>query len=244
MSATRIASIVLGALLVLPSVSSAQEFKDWQSKQDRFGATFPGEPTVTTITWETEHGARIPARVYTATLPGPRTYSVTVVDYNPVKDILTAKAKDCPPGRLERCEGHTSYAGAGYWKTDVRGAMIYAASKIIERDVKVTRYWWSFLGAEAVESNEMQYVNNKDKSRGAVTIYMHHNFLYIMEETAPAHYPAPGLFVQSMVLLEADGRKANHEQMYFNGPTVDPTETNQFRYNLGPRVDGSPQAPR
>ena len=239
MLATRMASMVLGALLALPSASTAQEFKEYLNKQDRFGATFPGEPQVTTITWETEHGAKIPARVYTAALPGPRTYTVTAVDYNPVKDILTAKAKDCPPGSLERCEGHTSYAGAGYWKTDVRGAMIYAAFKIIERDVKVTRYWWSFLGAEAVESNEMQYVNNKDKSRGAVTIYMHHNFLYVAEETAPAQYPAPGLFVQSIVLLEADGRKANHERMYYNGPEVDPTETNQFRFNLPPRPTAS-----
>jgi hypothetical protein len=236
--AARRTSLALILLLVCSSVSFAQGFKEWHSKQDRFSANFPGEPTVTAATWETEHGARVPARVYTATLPGPRTFSVTVVDYNPVKDLLIAKAKACPDQTDERCTGHTSFAGAGYWKTDVRGAMIHAAFTIMQRDVKVTRYWWSFLGAEAIESNEMQYRNNKDQSRGAVTIYMHHNWLYIMEETAPANYPPPALFVQSVALFEEDGNQANHDQVYFNGPTVDPAETNQFKRGPNGRVGG------
>jgi hypothetical protein len=227
MTAGRIAWIVVVTLVAISRASFAQEFQLWISKEDLFGANFPGEPVVTTITWTTEHGAQVPARVYTATR-GPRTYSVTAVDYNQVKDILFAKAKDCPPG-LERCNGLTSFSGEGYCKTDLRGAMIYAAFRIMKRpDVTVTHYMWNYLGGQAIESNELQFVNTKDQTRTHVTIYMHHNRLYIMEETVPANFPAPGLFVQSMSLREADGTEANHQRMYFNAPEVDPTETNEF----------------
>ena len=98
MPALRIALIMLGALLLIAPVTFAQQFAEWESKQDLFAANFPGVPTMTSITWETEYGAGIPARVYRATLPGPRTYSVTVVNYNPVQQILTERAKSCPPG--------------------------------------------------------------------------------------------------------------------------------------------------
>src|SRR5688572_12871661 len=170
MPARRMALLMLGALLLIAPVSFAQQFAEWESKQDLFAANFPGVPTMTSITWETEYGARIPARVYRATLPGPRTYSVTVVNYNPVQQILTERAKSCPPG-AERCSGDTSFPGAGYWKNDVRGAMIYAAAKYMKGDFDVTHYAWSFMGTQAVENNELQLVNKKDKSRTYVNIF-------------------------------------------------------------------------
>jgi len=220
--------VALISLLFVSSASFAQEFKEFRGKQDLFAANFPGDPAVTSITWETEYGAQLPARVYTATLPGPRTYSVTVVDYNPVQDILTAKAKRCPDQADERCTGNTSFSGAGYWRNDVRGAMIYAASKFLLSDIKLTHITWNYLGFEGVEVNELQFTNNKDKSRNFVTIYLHHNRLYVMQETAPVNYPPPGLFVQSMSLFEADGRMANHERVYYNGVDIDPLELNQY----------------
>ena len=223
MPALRIALIMLGALLLIAPVTFAQQFAEWESKQDLFAANFPGVPAMTSITWETEYGAGIPARVYRATLPGPRTYSVTVVNYNPVQQILTERAKSCPPG-AERCSGDTSFPGAGYWKNDVRGAMIYAAAKYMKGDFDVTHYAWSFMGTQAVENNELQLVNRKDKSRTYVNIFMHHSILYIMEETTPANYAPPGLFVQSMSLKEADGSMARHYGVYFNGATIDPVE--------------------
>jgi hypothetical protein len=133
----------------------------------------------------------------------------------------------------------------------VRGAMLYAASKFLLSDIKLTHITWNYLGFEGVEVNELQFTNNKDKSRNFVTIYMHHNRLYVMQETTPANYPPPGLFVQSMSLYEADGRKANHERVYFNGNEIAPEELNQFL--LGPNgetvrrpgtVRGSTKAPQ
>jgi hypothetical protein len=232
MSARRIASIMLCALLPISPVSYARQFAEWESKQDFFAANFPGVPTVTDITWETEYGAKVPARVYTAMRPGPRTYSVTVVNYNPVQQILTERAKSCDQGD-ERCTGDTSFPGAGYWKNDVRGAMIYAAAKYLKRDdLRVTHYGWSFLGTQSPENNELQLVNTKDQSRTYVNIMMHHNMLYIMEETTPANSPPPGLFVQSMSLKESDGTLARHWGVYFNGATIDPDEAKTCSSNI------------
>ena len=235
MSARRIASVALVAWLSVSTVAFAQEpFREFASKDDRFAANFPGEPVVTGITWETEYGARIPGRVYTVTMPGRGSYSVTVVDYNPVQSILTARSKDCPPG-LERCLGDTSFPGPGYWKNDVRGAMIYTAAKYLKRDdLKMTHYAWSFLGTQAVENNELQFTNLKDKSRTYVNIFMHHSVLYVMEETKAANTPPPGLFVQSMTLKETDGTIARHYGVYFNGALIDPVEAVTCSTNLYP----------
>jgi hypothetical protein len=227
---SRLLLIAVVALLCSRS-SFAQEWREFYSKDDLFGCNFPGEPVVTNIVWETEYGASTPARVYTVK-QGAATYSVTAVDYTPVKDALMAKAKQCPPG-LERCDGLTSFSGAGYWKNDLRGAMVYAAFRLMRRDIKLTHYMWNYLGFEGVEANELQFINNADQSRSFATIYMHHNMLYVMEANVPANYPAPGLFVQSIALYERDGRtRANHDRMFYNGTEVDPTETNQFK---GPR---------
>jgi len=157
---------------------------------------------------------------------------VTVVDYNPLQQLLLEKAKTCPDQFDERCTGHTSFSGVGYWKNDVRGAMLFATFKFMQRDVKITQYGWNYLGGQAIESNELQFTNNRDKSKTFVTMYMHHSRLYIMEETTPPNAPPPGLFVASISLKEADGSNANHQTLYFNGPNIEPGETNEF-YGLG-----------
>jgi hypothetical protein len=169
---------------------------------------------------------------------------VTVVDYSPAQKIHTEEAKSCSPGD-ERCSGDTSFPGAGYWKNDVRGAMIYAAAKYLKnRDNEVTHYAWSFLGTQAVENNELQMVNNKNKSRTFVNIFMHHNRLYVMEETTPANAPPPGLFVQSMTLKESDGTIARHYGVYFNGPTIDQAEAKNCSTNIfGDRNRGGAGGP-
>ena len=227
MSARRTALMMIVFLFSMAPASFAQaQWREFVSEEDFFAANFPDEPVVTDFVWETEYGAMVPARVYTVE-QGPTTFSVTVVDYNLVEEIHAVNSEECPPG-LERCNGLTSFSGLGYWKNDVRGAMIYAAFRFMQRDVKLTHYMWNYLGAQAVESQELQLINNQDQSRTFVTLYMHHSRLYIMEGNVPANHPPPGLFVQSMSLREEDGSEANHERLYFNGPHAFPTETNEY----------------
>src|SRR5437660_2173578 len=62
---------------------SAPCFAEWEQfdgKQDLFTANFPSPLVVEQITWESEYGAKVPARRYVAR-QGPATYSMTVIDY-------------------------------------------------------------------------------------------------------------------------------------------------------------------
>jgi len=199
------------------------EWHLYNYKEDRFGISFPSEPVITPIVWTTEYGADLQARVYTAK-KGPSTYTVTMVDYNPVKGILTAKSKQCKPGP-DPCNRWTAFSGPGYWKNDVRGAMVYVIARLLKRDVKVTNYMWNYLGAVGLEVNELQLINNADQSRTYVSIYMTENRLYITEGTVPGNYPPPTLFQQALWLYDADGMELTHGYLYFNGAKVDPEET-------------------
>jgi hypothetical protein len=69
--------------------------------------------------------------VYSGTAGSGR-YSVTVVDYNPDERLLTERSRTLPALDLAIHD-----YGPGYWKTDVRSAVIFAISKYCS----ATRRW-------------------------------------------------------------------------------------------------------
>src|SRR2546427_5755959 len=89
----------------------AQEWIEFANREDRFTCLFPSQPKITQTTYRSEYGADLPARVYSVT-QGESRYSVTVVDYNQVRRILTEKAKSCLPVDVV-CKGVTSGVGEG-----------------------------------------------------------------------------------------------------------------------------------
>jgi hypothetical protein len=208
---------VAAAIVILSAVtpSFAQSWAEFVSKDDGFKVNFPGEPKVAQTTYLSEYGADLPARVYSVTR-GRERFTVTVVDYRPIEKILTAKAKQCPPFADERCTGFGAGAtvGSGYWRTDIRGALVWASWQFMQRDVKVTHYMWNFI--DLVEGHQLQLTNNKDRSRTFVAIYMHDNRLYILEGTVPAGDPEPGLFQQSLGFVDKDGNGIRYRDYYDN----------------------------
>lgn len=217
----RLTSVVVTALVLsFSGPTLAQEWVEFASQEDRFSCNFPGQPRITETIYRSEYGADLPARVYIA-VDGKSRYSMTVVDYNQAERILTEKAKSCPAG-AEPCRGggaantaQTAGTGVGYWKIDVRGAIVYASWKFMQRDAKVTHYMWNFV--DLVEGHQLQLTNNADQSRTFASIYMHENKLYIMEGTVPKGYPEPGLFQQSLGWLDAEGRGLRYQTYYSNG---------------------------
>jgi len=204
-------AVLIAALVAVPYVASAQEWTEFQSREDGFTCNFPGEPKITMTTWQSEHGATLPARVYSAEL-GLSKYSMTVVDYSGIEQILTEKAKSCPPG-AETCGGGGRITGAGYWKIDLQGAPTYALYKLLQRDAKLTHLTWnqmSWVGGDLVQ------LTNADGSRTFASIYMHRNKLYIMEGTAPKGFPPPGLFQQSLSWIDAQGESLRYQQFYIH----------------------------
>src|SRR5688572_12954982 len=209
----RIAASIAIVLMSEPAV--AQGWTEFVSKDDRFTTNFPGVPQVRESTFTSQFGADLPSRVYSATR-GESRFSVTVVDYRSIEKILTEKSKSCPEG-AETCRGGStpvSSTGAGYWKADLAGAMVYATWQFIRRDAVVTEFVWTNI--DLVEGH-LLHLTNKDKSRTYASIFMHENKLYIGEATVPAGDPEPGLFQQALGFIDENGRSIRYQTLYHNG---------------------------
>ncbi len=154
----RLMPLISAALVLsISGPSFAQEWIEFASQEDRFTCNFPAEPKVTKTTYRSEFGADLPARLYSAT-QGQSRYSVMVVDYNQAQRILTEKAKACPEG-LERCTGGAEVTGEGYWKSDVRGAIVYASWQFMQRDAKLTSYLLNLV--DRVEGHQLQLTKRR-----------------------------------------------------------------------------------
>jgi len=208
---------LLSSILVvaLSGTAFAQEWDEFLSKEERFTCNFPGTPTITETTWTSQFGAILPARIYSGT-QGTGKFSITVVDYNPIQRLLSERSMSCPPG-TETCQGIHDW-GLGYWKNDVRSAVVYAASKFFQRDAKIVNVMANF--ADLVAGQEVQLTNNADQSKTFASIYMHDNRLIILEATVPRNYPPPTIFQQSLGWLDENGVRIRYNNINHNEPDV------------------------
>jgi hypothetical protein len=217
----RLMPLISSALvLALSGTSFAQEWTEFVSKEEHFTITFPGQPKVTETTWTSQFNAILPARIYSGT-QGTGRYSVTVVDYNPIERLLSERSRTLPALDLA-----VHVYGPGYWKTDVRSAVVYAMSKYLERDAKITNVMASF--SDLVAGMIVELTNNADQSRTFASIYMHENRLVITEATIPKGYPPPTIFQQSLGWLDESGKRIRYPFIYHNEPDA-PRPTNPGR---------------
>ena len=205
----------LAIVLALSTSAAAQEWTEFTSPEERFTCTFPGTPTIAETTWTSQFGAVLPARVYSG-VQGSGKYSVTVVDYNPIKRLLVERSLSCPPG-TETCQGIHDW-GLGYWKNDLRGAVVFAANKFLQRDAKLVNIMANF--ADLVSGEEIVLANNADQSRTFGSIYMHDNRLVILEATVPKNYPPPTIFQQSLGWLDDQGTHIRYNNLNYNEPDL------------------------
>ena len=85
----RLNPVVAAAVaLALATPAAGQEWIEFASRDDRFTCNFPSQPAVTQTTWTSEYGAVLPGRIYTANA-GQSRYSMTVIDYNGIENLLT-----------------------------------------------------------------------------------------------------------------------------------------------------------
>jgi protein tyrosine phosphatase (PTP) superfamily phosphohydrolase (DUF442 family) len=195
-------------------VSAQQDtWTEFVSREDGFRITFPGLPNVQTITWTSQMGYPLPARVFTVDR-GREHYSVTVADYRGLEKQGIAKSQSCTPGAETCIGGQTRIVGPGYWKSDVHGAITYAVFKLLQRDAKLTGMTWNW--AEQVEGTLLQFTNNADQSRTSASIYMHDNRLYVIEGTVPKGYPEAELFKMSVGFIRPDGTESNIYSSVYN----------------------------
>ena len=194
-------------LLLMSGSSFARDWMEYSSRADFFSVNFPGEPTVRDITYTTEYGITLPARVYSY-VDGPNRYSVTVVDYSDAEKIHTERAKRCQEagGDGDSCNN----PGRG----DVRGAIVHATFGFLQRNAKVTHY--ANYNADLVEGHRLQLIN-VDQSRTFAVIHLHEYRLYILEGTVAPGLPPPALFQQSLGFLDKEGKRIRYETTYSHG---------------------------
>lgn len=214
----RVTTFVFAVALLAAGSAYAQDWELYTSIQDGFKIDFPGQPKISQITWKSEYGYDLPARVYTVE-KGKEKYSMTVVDYNGIEKMGLERSAKCPPG-AEPCRGQVGNGGLGgvigpaYSTQDIRGALVFASYQFIKRDAKVTHYLWNWV--DLVEGHEIHLTNNADQSRTMAYVAMRQNRLYIMEGTVPKGYPEPGLFHQSLGWVDKAGNGVRYQQIYIN----------------------------
>jgi hypothetical protein len=203
----RISACAAALILFTAAPSFAQEWIQYVSKADLFGVNFPVDPKVQDISYKTESGIMLPGHVYSAE-SGQSRYSVTVVDYADAEKLHTARAEQCKKngGEGDACQND--------WRGDVQGSIVYATAQFLKRDAKVTLYGWAVV--DQVEGHRLQ-LTNADGSRTFVAIHRHGTRLYIIEATVPPRAPAPGLFQQSLMFTDEEGKPIRYRRFYTTG---------------------------
>jgi hypothetical protein len=193
------AAIILSASGVL----LAQEWMDYENKEDRFTVNFPGQPKVETLTWPSEYGATFQGRTYSVTVPGGARYAITVIDYTQSRQ------------RHAELQKNQANQQVMYADIDTMASIQYAATRLYRKKpgATVTYDAWHYI--DLVEGHQLQ-VTNADGSRTFASIYLHENRLYILDATVPRGAPQPGLFQQSLSFLDEKGERVRYNEIYSN----------------------------
>jgi len=200
----RLVSIFSALVLCVPGLALAQGWDTFFSPVDRFSITFPGEPTVEEIEWDSEYDAVFEGRVYSVQ-QGESRYSVTVIDYTDAEERHAVLAKN------------PSFNQSVYWQIDAMASIQYAATTLFRQreGATVTYDAWHYI--DLIEGHQIQ-LTNADQSRTFASIYLHENRLYITEATVPRRSPPPGLFQQNLSMLDEAGERVRYDTLYTNVP--------------------------
>jgi hypothetical protein len=214
----RIALTTAAFILAVVDTSFAQGFIQYTSRADSFAVSFPGEPSIRETPWMSEQGITLPARVYSVDNPRGR-YSMTVVDYKDAEKLHTERAAQCV-----KAKGEGDACNNG-WRGDVAGAIAWGTWQFLKRDAKVTFYGWYV--ADLVQGQWLQLLN-PDESRTFGVVNMHGTRLYLLEATVPKGAPAPGLFQQSLMFLDDEGKVIRYRSYY------SPTYSDEWKFPAAP----------
>ena len=106
----RFASLIpasFGLMLAVP-VHAQTNWDEYTDREQHFTVNFPGQPVVESITYKTEKGTGLPAKVYTAKDARGGEYKITVVTYGDSPEVHSAVAE---AAKAERAKGDVRYDG-------------------------------------------------------------------------------------------------------------------------------------
>ena len=200
----RLSSLPVVLILCFAGTAAAQEWQVFTDRSQYFSVNFPGEPQIAEISYDSEYGATLPAKVYSVR-DGESLHSVTVVDFTDAARIYQEL-----PDRTD--EGNN----AALWLYDQRASVAYAARAFRLRGGEVTYDAWHHI--DLVEGHQLQ-ITNPDQSRTYASMYLHNGRLYVLEATVPPGSLPQGLFQQSLTFLDEGGNRIRY-RLEPNGHTT------------------------
>ena len=163
--------------LFLSGAASAQSWDVFTNQENFFSVNFPGMPVQSQTTYTTLKGKKLPAHVFTVTVPpGSRltgTYSVTVVDFTTAKDEMTSATEQAAD--VVRKKGTIKYDA-------IENLDLHATSRITVETPAKTRILSEILFAE----------NNR---------------LYISQVESSMALPPPAQFQASLQIIDDKGQR-------------------------------------
>jgi hypothetical protein len=147
-----------------------------------------------------EYENPLPGRVYSCNR-GQESYSMTVINYTDVQKIYESR----------QLTDAATQGGGAYARIDVYASVDFAATKLRQKASKITFDAWHYI--DLIPGHQLQFTN-ADGSRTFASIYLHEYRLYILEATAPPTAPPPGLFQQSLSILNAQGERIRYRTIY------------------------------
>jgi hypothetical protein len=201
-------------MLLLGSLPAwSQEWSLYLAFDDVISINFPGDPKITGTTYTTEHGAILPARVYSAK-DEFGTYSLTVVDWSTAEPQHAAQYKKCMEATGDLRGGENPAICGNRSRNEIAGATLYAAYGFLERGGKVAQFGSG--GGDGVDGVTLELLN-PDRSQTFAQIAWHEGRLYIAEGTAPQGAPPPDAFTVSMQFIDKEGRRIQYASRYTPG---------------------------
>jgi len=163
--------------LFLSGAACAQSWETFTNQENFFSANFPGTPVETQTTYTSLKGKKLPAHVFTVTVPpGSRlsgTYSITVVDFTNAKDEMTSATEHAADA--VRAKGAVKYDA-------IENLDLHATSRITVETPAKTRILSEILFAE----------NNR---------------LYISQAEISMALPPPAQFQASLQIIDDKGQR-------------------------------------
>ena len=199
------ALVPLALGLVFHGTACAQGWIKFIDEGDQFVVNFPGEPEIVELDYLTESGVTIPSRIYSVENANSR-FAITVVDFTVAEQAHVARCR-----RMEaeldvvspnQCRGNDHLA-------DIRGSIAFEAWNIRRRNSGEITYD-AYGHVDGVPGHQIQILH-PDESRSFIGLYMHDRRLYVLEGTVPGDDPPPGLFQQSLGMLDEMGRRVRYE---------------------------------
>ena len=228
MRLTKVTRLILVPIIVaLPWSALAQSWIKYANEPERFIVNLPRDPDALEIDYTAQSGVTMPARVYSVEDSESR-YSVTVVDYTMANEVHAAHCR----ALSYECDGREARA-------DILGSVAWEAWNIRRRDNGEITYD-AFGALDGVPGHQLQIIH-PDRSHSFIGIYLHARRLYVLEGTVPGEDPPPGLFQQSLGILDAEGKRIRFE--YDTDGHRTRVDVSYEWVGIEDPVTGEPQAP-